>query len=53
MYRRQKFSVRYRIEKWFYEDSKKDTKKAAIMVCESLTFVIMLSMLFLLPALFH
>lgn len=53
MYRRQKFSVRYRIEKWFYEDSKKDTKKIAIAVCEGFTFAIMLSMLFLLPALFH
>lgn len=53
MYRRQKFSVRYRIEKWFYEDSKEDTKKVAVTVCEGLTFILMLSMLFLFPALFH
>ena len=53
MYRKQKFSIHYRIEKWFFEDSKKDVKKALIMLCEGLTFIAMLSMLFLFPALFH
>ena len=53
MYRKEKFSIHYRIEKWFFEDSKKDTKKALIILSESLTLVAMLSMLFLFPALFH
>ena len=53
MYRNEKFSIRYRIEKWFFEDSKKDAKKVLIMLCEGLTFIAMLSMLFLIPALFH
>lgn len=53
MYRKQKFSIHYRIEKWFFEDSKKDAKKALIMLCEGLTFIAMLSILFLIPALFH
>ena len=53
MYRKQKFSIRYRIEKWFFEDSKKDTKKVLLILCEGLTLVAMLYMLFLFPALFH
>lgn len=53
MYHKQKFSIRYRIEKWFFEDSKKDTKKALLLLGEGLTLVAMLSMLFLFPALFH
>ena len=53
MYRKQKFSIHYRIEKWFFEDSKKDAKKALGMLCEGLTFIAMLSILFLIPALFH
>ena len=53
MYHKQKFSIHYRIEKWFFEDSKKDAKKALIMLCEGLTFIAMLSILFLFPALFH
>ena len=53
MYRKQKFSIHYRIEKWFFEDSKKDAKKIVITVCEGLTFVAMFCMLFLFPALFH
>ena len=53
MYRKEKFSIHYRIEKCFFEDSKKDVKKALIILCEGLTFIAMLSMLFLIPALFH
>ena len=53
MYRKQKFSIHYRIEKWFFEDGKEDTKKALTLLCEGLTLVAMLSMLFLFPALFH
>ena len=53
MYRKQKFSIHYRIEKWFFEDSKKDTKKALIILCEGLTLVAMFCLLFLFPALFH
>lgn len=53
MYRKQKFSIHYRIEKWFFEDSKKDAKKIVIAVCEGLTFIAMFCMLFLFPALFH
>ena len=53
MHRKQTFSIHYRLEKWFFEDSKKDVKKALIMLCEGLTFIAMLSMLFLFPALFH
>ena len=53
MYRKQKFSIHYRIEKWFFEYVKEDTKKALILLGEGLTLVAMLSMLFLFPALFH
>lgn len=53
MYRKQKFSIHYRIEKWFFEDSKKDTKKVLLVFCEGLTLAAMLGMLFLFPALFH
>ena len=53
MYRKQKFCIHYRIEKWFFEDSKKDTKKVLLVFCEGLTLVAMLCMLFLFPALFH
>ena len=53
MYRKQKFSIHYRIEKWLFEDSKKGTKKALILLCEGLTFIAMFYMLFLFPALFH
>lgn len=53
MYRKEKFSIRYRIEKWFFEDSKKDTKKVLLVFCEGLTLVAMLCVLFLFPALFH
>lgn len=53
MYRKQKFSIHYRIEKWFFEDGKEDAKKALLLLGEGLTLVAMLSMLFLFPALFH
>ena len=51
--RKEKFSIHYRIEKWFFEDGKEDTKKALLLLGEGLTLVAMLSMLFLFPALFH
>ena len=53
MYHKQKFSIHYRIEKWFFEDGKKDTKKALTLLGEGLTLVAMFCMLFLFPALFH
>lgn len=48
-----KFSFKYRIEKWFYEDSKKDCKKVAIAVAEMLSFILMISMIIIVPALLH
>ena len=48
-----KFSLKYRIEKWFYEDSKKDCKKAVIAIVEFLSLTMMFAMLGIIPALFH
>lgn len=48
-----KFSVKYRIEKWFYEDSKNDCKKIAVGFAELLSIALMFGRLFFLPALFH
>ena len=53
MYRKQKFSIHYRIEKWFFEDGKEDAKKALLLLGDGLTLVTMLSMLLLFSALFH
>lgn len=48
-----KFSFKYRIEKWFYEDSKTDVKKAALFILEGLSALLMFAALAILPALFH
>lgn len=48
-----KFSFKYRIEKWFYEDSKADVKKAALFILEGLSALLMFAALAILPALFH
>ena len=48
-----KFSFKYRIEKWFYEDSKKDCKKVAVAIAEMFTIALMFAMLGIVPALFH
>ena len=48
-----KFSFKYRIEKWFYEDSKKDCKKVAIAIAEIITLALMFAMIGIIPALFH
>lgn len=48
-----KFSKRYCLEKWLYEDSKDDIKKMIKFVLEGLALVAMLASLFLIPALFH
>ena len=48
-----KFSFKYRIEKWFYEDSKNDCKKIAVGFAELLSIALMFGCLFFLPALFH
>lgn len=51
--RNRKFSLKYRIEKWFYEDSKNDCKKIAVAAAEMFSFVLMLAILGVIPALFH
>lgn len=48
-----KFSMKYRIEKWFYEDSKTDVKKAALFIVEGLSGLLMFAALIIFPALFH
>lgn len=48
-----KFSFKYRIEKWFYEDSKTDCKKVAVAIAEMFTITLMFAMLGIIPALFH
>ena len=48
-----KFSFKYRIEKWFYEDSKTDCKKVAVAIVEMFTIALMFAMLGIVPALFH
>lgn len=48
-----KFSFKYRIEKWFYEDSKNDCKKIAVAAAEMFSLLLMFAMLGIIPALFH
>lgn len=50
---RKKFSTRYKVEKWFYEDSKKDVTKAAKVFIEGVVFTLFFASLFLFPAFFH
>lgn len=51
--RNRKFSLKYRIEKWFFEDSKNDCKKIAVAIIEMFSFLLMFVMLGIIPALFH
>lgn len=51
--RNRKFSLKYRIEKWFYEDSKNDCKKIAVAAAEMFSLLLMLAVLGVIPALFH
>lgn len=51
-YRRQ-FTVRYRIEKWWFEDSKEDIKKALSNLGGIVLCGLMLGALFILPAMLH
>lgn len=48
-----KFSLKYRIEKWFFEDSKNDCKKIAVAAVEMFSLLLMFAMLSIIPALFH
>lgn len=48
-----KFSIKYRIEKWFYEDSKNDFKKIGIGIIEFISALLMFAMIAIVPALFH
>lgn len=48
-----KFSFKYRIEKWFYEDSKNDCKKIAVAFMEMFSLLLMFAMIVFIPALFH
>lgn len=51
--RSRKFSMKYRIEKWFFEDSKNDLKKIGIGIIECISALLMFAMLAIVPALFH
>ena len=51
--RNRKFSFKYRVEKWFYEDSKNDCKKAGIAIMEIISLLMMFGMIAIIPALFH
>ena len=51
--RNRKFSVKYRIEKWFYEDSIKCLRNVIIIICELLVCGGLFAALLFLPAFFH
>lgn len=50
---KRKFSLKYRIEKWFYEDSREFTVKVANYIVGAIIAGLMFGMLFFVPALFH
>lgn len=50
---KRKFSMKYRIEKWFFEDSKDFAKKASNFFAGFIVVGLMFGMLFFIPALFH
>jgi hypothetical protein len=52
-YRKQKFSLKYRIEKWFYEDSIRLAIKLFKVVASTVLCGAMFACLFFIPALFH
>lgn len=51
--RSKKFSFRYRIEKWLYEDSVNDFIKVAKVFGLFLLCLVGMAILFIAPALFH
>lgn len=51
--RNRKFSLKYRIEKWFFEDSKNDCKKTGVAIIEMISLLMMFGMIAIIPALFH
>lgn len=51
--KRRKFSLKYCIEKWFFEDGLTYLSILADAVIELLLLVVMFGTIFLLPALFH
>lgn len=51
--RNRKFSVKYRIEKWFYEDSVNCLRAIALTFCKLLVCGAMFGALLFLPAFFH
>lgn len=48
-----KFSVKYRIEKWFYEDSLNCLRKVLSVIGMMIICAGMFGVLFFLPAFFH
>ncbi len=52
-YRKQKFSLKYRIEKWFYEDSIRHIKKLICGIGMLLICAFGFAMIGIIPALFH
>ncbi len=51
--KRRKFSIKYRIEKWFFEDSLDCLSLLIDAVIGLLLLAIMFGAIFFLPALFH
>lgn len=51
--RSRKFSVKYRIEKWIYEDSKKDIIRLFKCFGLFILCIVFFGCLFIFPALFH
>jgi hypothetical protein len=51
-YRKQKFSLKYRIEKWFYEDSIRHIKKLICGIGMLLICAFGFAMISIVPALF-
>lgn len=50
---RRRFTIGYRIEKWWFEDSKKDIKKVFSNLGGIVLCGLMFGALFILPAFFH
>lgn len=51
--RSRKFSMKYRIEKWFYEDSKKHLILALKGIGMFIILVVGFALMMIVPALFH
>ena len=52
-YQRRRFTVRYRIEKWWFEDSKEDIKKVLNNLGGIVLCGLMFGALFILPTMLH